>query len=132
MNDFISNPIEDMQWVKSFCQKCGKCIRKCPTNAILQEPVMIDGHNPTRINYESCAEGFTKYGCGICIKECPFSLGNYEKKEAYQTLIKISGQLCFTISSWFNRKFTHSNLRIFSDIFKLNLIYIRGVIYETL
>lgn len=85
LDDFISNSNEDMQWVKSFCQKCGKCIRKCPTNAILQEPILIDGYNPTRINYESCADEFTNYGCGICIKECPFSSGNYEKiKEAYE------------------------------------------------
>lgn len=74
-----------MIWIKEFCQKCGKCERKCPTQAILDVPVILDGYNPTRINYEKCSNGFANYGCGICIKECPFSLGSYEKiKDAFK------------------------------------------------
>jgi len=55
-----------------------QCQRKCPTGAILFEPIIIDGFNPTGIIYDKCSEGFANYGCGICIKECPFTKGNYE------------------------------------------------------
>lgn len=72
----------ELKWVKSFCEKCGKCIRKCPTNAILDKPVAQEGNNPTKINYEKCCEGFTSYGCGVCIKECPFTTSGYEKIKA--------------------------------------------------
>ena len=84
LNDYIKQNNDDMLWIKDFCQKCGKCQRKCLTGAILIEPVTLDGYNPTRIVYEKCAEGFANYGCGICIKECPFTKGNYETiKAAY-------------------------------------------------
>ncbi len=75
---FINKSNDDMLWIKEFCKKCRKCQRKCPTGAILMEPVVLDGFNPTRIDYDKCCEGFTNYGCGICIKECPFTSGKYE------------------------------------------------------
>lgn len=82
--EFINHSTDEMGWVREFCNKCGKCIRKCPSGAIMEAPVVLDGLNPTRIDYEKCCEGFKNYGCGICIKECPFTSSNYEKiKEAY-------------------------------------------------
>jgi ferredoxin len=84
LGEFIYRNTEDMVWIKEFCKKCGKCINKCPTGAIMIEPIILDGHNPTKVNYDKCCEGFLSYGCGICIKECPFTTGNYEKiKEAF-------------------------------------------------
>jgi len=79
LSEFISQNSHDMSWIKKFCEKCGKCIRACPTNAILEKPIAIDGNNPTRIDYDKCCEGFMNYGCGICIKECPFSKVGYDK-----------------------------------------------------
>ena len=81
LSEYISHNNDDMHWINDFCKKCGKCIRTCPTSAILQEPIVLDGTNPTRIDYDKCCNGFVNYGCGICIKECPFSSGNYEKLE---------------------------------------------------
>lgn len=81
LSDFISHNNDDMSWINDFCKRCGKCIRTCPTSAILQEPIVLDGTNPTRIDYDKCCEGFINYGCGICIKQCPFSSMNYEKLE---------------------------------------------------
>lgn len=85
LNEVIANKDDDMLWIKGFCQKCGKCQRKCPTGAIMQESAVLDGTNPTRIDYDKCCKGFVNYGCGICIKECPLSDGNYAKiKESFQ------------------------------------------------
>ncbi len=79
LHEFIQSNYQELVWVKSFCEKCGKCIRKCPTQAILDQPAIRGGTNPTKIIYENCCEGFTKYGCGVCIKECPFTTIGYEK-----------------------------------------------------
>lgn len=95
LSDFISKNKDDMSWINEFCRKCGKCIRKCPTNAIMEHPVIRDGHNPTRIDYEKCCKGFESYGCGICIKECPFSKGNYKKieKSFYNIRQNVTGEM---------------------------------------
>lgn len=79
LSDYIMNKNDDMLWIQDFCQKCGKCVRTCPKSAIYQESVTLNGTNPTKINYDKCSEGFVNFGCGICIKECPFTGGNYEK-----------------------------------------------------
>ncbi len=81
LGDYIRNSNDDMLWIHEFCQKCGKCVKKCPTSAIYKDTIILDGINPTRINYDKCCEGFISYGCGICIKECPFTGGNYDKLE---------------------------------------------------
>ncbi len=81
LHEFIQPNTHELEWVKSFCKKCGKCIRKCPTRAILDRPVIQDGTYSTKIIYENCCEGFTKYGCGICIEECPFTTIGYEKSK---------------------------------------------------
>lgn len=78
LGEFIVNT-EDMTWIRGFCEKCGKCIRKCPKDAIYEKSIILDGINPTRIEYEKCCEGFLEYGCGICIRECPFTTSSYEK-----------------------------------------------------
>lgn len=82
LHEFIQTDAHELEWVKSFCEKCGKCIKKCPTQAILTQPATANGVNPTKIIYENCCEGFTKYGCGVCIKECPFTMIGYEKLKA--------------------------------------------------
>lgn len=85
LDAYIESNALELEWIKEFCKKCGKCIRNCPTGAILQEPLILDGFNPTRVDYEKCCQGFVNYGCGVCIKECPFTSGNYEKiKAAFQ------------------------------------------------
>ena len=84
LDAFIKRENEDMLWIKSFCLLCKKCERSCPTHAIVQNANYSEGKNHFDIDYEKCAEGFTHYGCGICIKVCPFTSGNYEKiKLAY-------------------------------------------------
>lgn len=84
LGEYVHRNNDDMQWINDFCDKCGKCIRSCPTKAILPEPIILDGSNPTRVQYERCSEGFVNYGCGLCVKSCPFSIGNYEKLEKLQ------------------------------------------------
>lgn len=79
LNAYIRQEPFELEWVKSFCEKCGKCIRSCPTKAILDKPVILEGVCPTSILYDNCSEGFSKYGCGVCIQACPFTVSGYDK-----------------------------------------------------
>ena len=67
-------------WIWDFCSRCGKCIRKCPAGAIVEEPVPQPAGHYTCVQEDRCLEYFGKnYGCSICIKECPFTTTGYER-----------------------------------------------------
>lgn len=74
------------KWIKSFCDSCNACVRKCPANAIYEKPVTFEDGSEQHIDYKKCAVPFSKqYGCTICIKECTFFKSDYEKiKKAYE------------------------------------------------
>ncbi|WP_083763098.1 4Fe-4S double cluster binding domain-containing protein [Halothermothrix orenii] len=69
--------------MENFCEKCRKCEKSCPTQAIYpkKQPSIenIPGINQTRtcIDREKCYPQFSKtLGCSICMKVCPFSQGD--------------------------------------------------------
>jgi len=67
------------QWVESYCDKCGKCIRECPAGAIYSNKKVFDDGTQQYINYKRCAIPFSEHlGCSICIKECTFNTVDYE------------------------------------------------------
>ena len=67
-------------WIDDFCQKCGKCVRRCPSGAIREIPEARPYDGSSCTEYEKCsAEYKTSYSCGICIKVCPFTTSSYEK-----------------------------------------------------
>ncbi len=83
----ISNlPMEnndEHQWVREFCSKCKKCIRKCPVNAIYEEPRPRGDGGMQCIEHSTCRSYFTRnYGCAICLVSCPFSQAGYDKIKA--------------------------------------------------
>jgi ferredoxin len=81
LGEFIP-PQGDHSWVPEFCATCGKCIRSCPTGAILEDPPEDEHGNVSAVEYERCAAGFAEYGCGICIAACPFTIVGYKKLKA--------------------------------------------------
>lgn len=67
-------------WVRDFCAMCKKCIRKCPVDAIYEQPVPRGDGGMQCIDHDSCREYFNQnYGCAICLVECPFSQIGYDK-----------------------------------------------------
>lgn len=81
----------EYDWVYSFCQSCGKCIKKCPAKAIRNTSAeRMNGHKSC-INGDLCLDYFSNhFGCSVCIRECPFTNTPYKKiKEAYYR--KLSG-----------------------------------------
>ncbi|MFW9829876.1 MAG: [Fe-S]-binding protein [Candidatus Thorarchaeota archaeon] len=67
------------EWIYEFCQKCVSCIQTCPTQAIFKTPIQKAHGRLTHIDVVECAKGFLKFGCSICIKECPFNKNSPEK-----------------------------------------------------
>lgn len=60
-------------WIADFCNKCNKCVKKCPAGAIYKEKPVMDDGGPKHIDYTKCIIPFSKsMGCSICLKECPF------------------------------------------------------------
>ncbi len=61
-------------WINEFCESCGRCIKKCPDQAIIEDKTP---HGiKTRIVIDSC------HGCTICMKECSFNRGKYQNIKA--------------------------------------------------
>jgi epoxyqueuosine reductase len=61
-------------WIDEYCNVCGLCIKQCPTNAILDEPVVHQTGIITHTKQRACFEYFARfYGCSVCVKACPFS-----------------------------------------------------------
>ncbi|MHA2153776.1 MAG: 4Fe-4S dicluster domain-containing protein [Candidatus Hodarchaeales archaeon] len=68
------------EMVQEFCEKCFRCVRKCPGFAIRDYPVKNENGLLTHIDNEYCFPVFLEYhGCSICLKECPFSRVEYSK-----------------------------------------------------
>jgi epoxyqueuosine reductase QueG len=68
----------DHAWIEEFCGQCGRCIKKCPASAILEQPVAHKSGRETHIVREKCLPLFVnRQGCTICVKECVFAGGNY-------------------------------------------------------
>lgn len=73
-------------WVRDFCAMCKKCIRKCPVNAIYEQPKPRGDGGMQCIDHAACRDYFnTNFGCAVCLANCPFSEVGYEKvKERFK------------------------------------------------
>ena len=72
------NKTNDHSWIDEFCNHCGKCIKTCPANAILDQPIKHSSERKTHIIREKCLPVFVNQeGCSICIKECMFNQKDY-------------------------------------------------------
>lgn len=68
------------KWIQEFCKECGRCIKKCPAQAIHNTPVKTKGENIEYIDNDICVTYFAQnYGCSVCVKECPFNQMGYDE-----------------------------------------------------
>ncbi len=76
----LPEAVEQDFGVRAFCEKCRRCIRKCPAGAIHEKPVKNKNGVFSCISPEKCfTEFYDKDGCSVCIKECPFHQKGYEQ-----------------------------------------------------
>ncbi len=65
--------------LQDFCQKCSKCARECPCQAIAYgEKIMFNGYETWKQDVFSCAKYRTTNSggaaCGRCMKTCPWNI----------------------------------------------------------
>jgi epoxyqueuosine reductase QueG len=81
--DIENLPITDLNlhmWVNEFCDQCNQCVKKCPAQAIYQDPIIFEDGSKQCIDYVKCAVPFSNNnGCTVCIKECTFFKADYDK-----------------------------------------------------
>lgn len=81
--DIINLPIADHnehQWIRDFCETCNRCVKTCPGGAIYKDTVIFEDGSQQCIDYKKCAVPFSQdRGCTVCIKECSFFIGDYQK-----------------------------------------------------
>ncbi|MEO0597545.1 MAG: 4Fe-4S binding protein, partial [Chloroflexota bacterium] len=73
-------------WVRDFCAMCRKCVRKCPVDAIYDQPETRGDGGMQCIDHDTCRDYFAEnFGCAVCLSVCPFSQVGYEKvKERFK------------------------------------------------
>jgi ferredoxin len=61
-------------WIEGYCDKCGKCIKACTENALIEKESCC-GENETEFVQELCIG--CSDGCTYCIEGCPFDQKEY-------------------------------------------------------
>lgn len=61
-------------WISEYCNRCGKCIKACPENALIETETCCGGKE-TKFMEDRCI-GCSE-GCTYCIEECPFDQKEY-------------------------------------------------------
>jgi len=77
--------------IQNFCQKCKKCARNCPAQAIsYEEKEEENGVMRWVLNREECYKFWRKAGtdCAVCIYVCPYS----KSDNAFHNFIRIMAQ----------------------------------------
>jgi epoxyqueuosine reductase len=65
-------------WIEEYCRLCRLCVRACPPQAILEQPIVHGNGLVTCTDSERCFPYFVEqYGCSICIRVCPFQSQEY-------------------------------------------------------
>ena len=78
------NEVNEHSWIADYCETCGKCIKKCPEDAMI-EIESTGGSKKTKIVAEIC-RGCNE-SCTICMRECPFNKREYTSlKNKYEKI----------------------------------------------
>lgn len=76
LDEFLPNN-DDHTWGNNFCNKCRKCFKTCPNDAVYKEPIINEFGHVECISNAKCNTEFTYYACGLCISTCPFTIVGY-------------------------------------------------------
>lgn len=70
------NGVNEHSWIADYCNNCGKCMKKCPSDAIVEQEYP-DGTIGSKFIPELCRGCYES--CTICMKECPFNKREYAR-----------------------------------------------------
>ena len=83
------NPYE---WIRNYCKRCSKCIKRCPQDALIEKEDKIAKANLSCEKCIGCSQG-----CTYCIEACPFFENGYdwvyEKQTKLEAKLKEKGKL---------------------------------------
>jgi len=67
---------DDYSWIPDYCVVCGKCIKACPEDAMIEKDTCCGGKDIEFIEARciGCSQG-----CTYCIEECPFDKKGYQQ-----------------------------------------------------
>lgn len=74
----------DHEWIPSYCMRCGRCIKDCPQDALVEVETCCGS---TVLLLDDRCTGCSD-GCTYCIESCPFYRKEYENIKS--SFIKIS------------------------------------------
>ncbi|MCG2829129.1 4Fe-4S binding protein [Methanothermobacter sp. K4] len=75
----------DHEWIPSYCGRCGRCIRACPRDALVEVETCCGS---TVLLLDDRCTGCSD-GCTQCIESCPFYRKNYENiRSAFEKVAK--------------------------------------------
>ncbi|MGB9977756.1 4Fe-4S binding protein [Methanobacterium sp.] len=69
------NSDNEYSWIPDYCDKCGKCAKSCPENALIQRKTCFGGKEMEFV--QRLCIGCNQ-GCAYCIANCPFYKKGYQ------------------------------------------------------
>ena len=107
-------PVKDENehsWIPDYCEKCGKCIKACPEEALVEKETCCGGKE-TEFIQKLCIG--CSQGCTYCIEDCPFNEKGYEhvknKFDKMNAKLKEKQNKNFDIELWNNWAKENSSL----------------------
>ena len=71
------------EWIKNYCKRCNKCIKKCPEDALIEKEDEIAKADLIDEKCIGCIQG-----CTYCIEACPFFEKGYDWVKEKQTKLE--------------------------------------------
>jgi len=98
-------------WIPEYCERCGKCIKACPEDALIEIETCCGGPEVKFI--QDLCIGCSQ-GCTYCIEACPFDEKGYEhvknKFDKINAKLKEKQRKNFDIDLWENWAEENSSL----------------------
>lgn len=69
------NDGNEYSWIPEYCNKCGKCVKACPEEALIEKQ-LSKGIKEIEFRSKQCIG--CNQGCTYCIEDCPFEEKGYE------------------------------------------------------
>ena len=102
-------------WIPEYCDKCSKCVKACPHEALIEKETCCGGKEIELIkkNCIGCSQG-----CTYCIESCPFYQKGYghvkNKFDKMNSKLKEKQAKKFKVELWDNWAKQHSSM--FDDL----------------
>lgn len=108
------NTGNEHDWIPEYCKMCGKCVKACPENALVEKDSCCG--KEIEIVQKKCVG--CSQGCTYCIEACPFEEKGYEhvkdKFDKINTKLKEKQAKNFDAELWDN--WFKQNTALFADL----------------